>query len=284
VNSLSGRSAFLALALTAGGCNLVFDLDGFPYAGSNPEDVSVPDVATDMDTDFAPADMGEEPDSPIDIPDDGPDLPAELPRLMITEIMINTSPLGSSGELGEYIEVKNVGSSPIDPRRVSFILHNDLGRSNSISIPPPVTPEQLEMYNALNFIAPGGYFVFIRFAIPELPIESIVGAGNYFDFGTFGTASSIGNSGSRSAELQYFDGDGFVSMDTVRWAGNALRPSDPEVDTPSLTVVEDVSFGVRPAFEHPDLNNTPDNWCLETRPASGPDSFIGSPGGPARCD
>lgn len=267
-------------------CNLAFDINGSPYQGpGDPVDMPI-DQPVDSPSDLPDQDMSQ-PDMPVEDTDvdEAPDLPPPSPpQLVITEIMINTGPIGQSGEMGEYIEVKNVSESvSADPRQISFIIHGEQGRTSTISIPPPASAEELEMYNNLKSVPPGGYFVFVRFLVEELPLEALVGSGNYFDYGTYGAAASLANSGDRRIELQYFHEQTFLPFDSVRWVNSNLRPSDPTLEAPSLPIIEDVALSVRPRFEAADLNDTPDAWCAETLQVAGPESFFGSPGGPANC-
>ncbi len=279
-------SLFPVVALLCG-CNLAFDIDGNPYQGpGNPTDMAVDQTVDMTEPDMPDVDMTE-PDMPVEDMenDESPDLPPPSPpELMITEIMINTAPIGQAGELGEYIEVKNVSqTASADPRQISFIIHGEQGRTSTIAIPPPATADQLQMYNNLKSIPPGGYFVFVRFVVDQLPLESLVGAGNYFDYGTYGAAASFANSGDRRVELQYLHEQTFLLFDTVRWVNSNLRPSDPTIDTPTLSIVEDVALSVIPRFESANMNDTPASWCAETVRVAGPDSFFGSPGRPANC-
>lgn len=280
--------ATILLMLGASGCNLVFDIDSFPYEGAGVVDMGV-DIQEDMPTADMPKDLPEpvedmEPIEDMAPPEDmEPDLPSGPPELVITEIMINTGPQANGGEIGEYLEVKNVGVSPIDPRAISLVLHNEMGRSGTVVISQPSSDEQLAIFNGLQDIQPGSYFVFARFEIPELPLLEIMGAGNYFDFGTWGNLISFANSGERRIEVQYFSPEGFQILDSVRWVSSELRPTDPELESPGLEIVEDISLGVRPGFEDVDSNDNPENWCLESAPVAGPDSFLGSPGKPSLC-
>src|SRR5690554_6093795 len=94
--------ATTSLMLCASGCNLVFDIDSFPYEGAG-----VVDMGEDLPEERSVVDMPEDQDEPDMEPiedmappeDMEPDLPSGPPELVITEIMINTGPQANGGEI-----------------------------------------------------------------------------------------------------------------------------------------------------------------------------------------
>ena len=277
-------TVFLAI-LTLSGCNLSIDTDAYPYQRLTiVEDTGV-DEGTDtsmvadsgQDMDVIEQDMGQ--DVAVDME------PVGEPDLMITEILINTSEINAlgNGEVGEFIEVKNVGTAAADPRKVSFQITSDTGGAQTISVPNPTTSDQLEVYEALHLIEPGDYFVFVRFVTDGMPLADVLPVGTYFDYGQAGITVALANSGERVLTLQYFDGRTIRPHDSVRWSANALRPSDASMGEPSLDILEDVSMSVGRAFETPVGNNDPSAWCNEITEVAGPETFFGSPGQGAIC-
>lgn len=267
-------------------CNLGIDVDDYPYQ----QVVVIPDAGNNNPMPDTGNDMSVEPDAPsdTDLPDmmDMPDVgPMGSAELMITEILINTSEMNAlgNGEVGEFVEVKNVGDGPADPRRISFQIASDTGGPQTISVAQPTTPEQLEVYTGLQPIEPGEYFVFVRFQADGLPLSQVMEAGTFYDYGRAGVTVALANSGERILSVQYFDGRTIRTHDSVRWSANALRPSDLEMAEPSIEVVEDVSLSVGRAFETVTGNDTPANWCMEFTEVAGPGTFFGSPGAGATC-
>lgn len=277
------RSALIILAV-AGGCNLGIDTDDYPYqqliiiedTGTG-EDVAV-DVVEDVVEDL---DVAVDVEEDVEV-DEGP---TGAPSLVITEVMVNTSEMSGvgAGEIGEFIEVKNVGTAAADPRRISFQIVSDTAMAQTISVPQPTTEEQVAIQGALQAIEPGEYFVYVRYPAVGLPLEAVLEAGTYYDFGQGGVTVSLANSGERILSVQYFDGKSIRTHDSVRWSSNALRPSDPEVQEPSLTILEDVSLSVGRGFESSEANDTPANWCVEITEVAGPGTFFATPGSGATC-
>ncbi len=264
-------------------CNLAIDTNDHPYQQSiviadASSDDAVPDQGTplpDMAGDTTP-DLA--PDMEIDMG------PVGVPELMITEVLINTSLLVGNGEVGEFIEIKNVGSGPADPRQVTFQVVSDGGAPQTISVPTPTNAEQLAIHKALKPILPGEYFVYVRFVSDDFPLTSLTPVPPHFDYGEGGVLVSLGNSGSRTLTMQYFDGQTSETQDSIRWSSNALRPiADGEL-TPSLAVIEDVSFSVGRDFENRTDNDLPDKWCEEITEVAGPGTVFASPGGPSICN
>lgn len=287
-NSLS----LFGLALLTS-CNLAIDPEQYPYQQSIvAEDAAHEDMAV-LDEGMPVPDMAEDamPDLVQDMVQDlGQDTetdtgPIGTPELMITEVLINPSLFGvsGSGENGEFIEIKNIGTAPADPRRASFQVSSVDGSPQTISVPAPTSADQLAIYSALKPIQPGEYFVYVRFVSEHLPLTTMEPAVAHFDYGKSGVLVSLSNSGARTLTLQYFDGKTIRTQDSIRWGSSALRPINPEETSPSLTMIEDVSWSVGRDFETAEGNDTPANWCAEITEVTGTSPIFASPGGPAIC-
>jgi hypothetical protein len=90
---------------------------------------------------------------------------AALPRLVVTEIMLNPAALADSA--GEYFEVKNLDAGPVD---LAGLVVRDRG-ANRFTVGTSL------------IVAPGGYVVFVRNA------AAAAGHGSY----VYGSAMSLGN-------------------------------------------------------------------------------------------
>jgi hypothetical protein len=267
--------ATAAITLSCASCNLDLETADYPYQVA---------IVIEEDTGNTTPDANDAADAsiPEDAGDAGVDMaPPGQPSLVITEVLINTSFEDTAlGELGEYVEIKNVGDGPADPRAISMRLTN-VGSDQfaDIFISTPVSQEQLEVIRTLKPIEPGDYFVFVRYAVEGVPITTTLEEGRSYDVGRFGQGASISNSGERVLELRYNDGNNIVISDRVRWRSNDLIAANGDASE-SLEYQEDVALTVRPEFEDPAENNTPDRWCL-----SG-DIFgqiFGSPGSTGTC-
>ncbi|MEZ4462896.1 MAG: hypothetical protein R3E66_24845 [bacterium] len=279
------KSTVLLTILVISGCNLSIDTDSYPYQRLTiVEDTGVDEgmdtsmvVDSGQDMGMTEEDMSE--DADVDM------APVGEPDLMITEILINTSEINAlgNGEVGEFIEVKNVGTAAADPRKISFQIASDSGGSQTISVPNPTNADQLEVYEQLQSIQPGDYFVFVRFVTDGMPLADVLPAGTFFDYGRAGITVALANSGERILTLQYFDGRTIRPHDSVRWSANALRPTDAMMSEPSRDIIEDVALSVGREFESPMGNNDPSAWCDEITEVAGPGTFFGSPGQGAIC-
>ena len=286
-------STFLVLLTGAAGflsaCNLAIDTSAYPFERSIVIDTDTdgldggmkPDLSHDMPHD-APRDADELPDG------DAPDIPQGEPELIFTELMVDTdddslSPI--TGEFGEYIEVKNIGDGPANPRNIIFQVRsvtNDSTKEIYVSL--TLTPEHRAAYEGLELIEPGDYFVFVRYEVPGVPLsENSKMEGKFWDYGKFGSGDvSLGNSGEREIYLQYIDDDGnTIDFDYLRWSSGKLRAAD-DADMSSLAIVQNHAWSVKQNSETSSANDSPANWCEEVEPVSG-GTFLGSPGRPARC-
>lgn len=257
------------------GCNLDLETENYPYQVSLVIDEDTGNPGVDVGGGDAGADMDVEPDLG----------PQGTPELVITEILINTSIMDSTialGELGEFVEIKNIGDGPADPRSVSMRLTNVVNStSGDIFVATAVSQEQLEIIRGLKPIMPGEYFVFVRHGNDEVPVSSVVEAGKYYDFGRYGEGVPLSNSDERVLEVRYNDGEQIIPSDRVRWRNGSLIGSNGS-DSVTLSYPEDVSMTVRPEAESASDNDSPDAWCLSTSTFGG--RVTGSPGSQGSCD
>lgn len=266
----------MVASLAAGACNLDLETAEHPYTVSLVFDDDAgtpePDVPTSGETD---ADGGE----PVDM------APPGDPDLVFTEILINTSTMDPSialGELGEYVEIKNVGDGPADPRAISMRLTNiDNDTSGDIFIATAVSQEQIGIISNLKPVMPGDYFVFVRYSTVGIPVSEVVEEGRYYDFGRYGEGVPMSNSDERVLEVRYNDGAQIVTTDQIRWRNGNFLPADGG-EGPTLNFEEDDSIALRPGNEDPAGNDSPDAWCISTNDFGG--IVAGTPGGPAQCE
>jgi hypothetical protein len=250
-------AALLAMVASAS-CNLELDTEDYPYRVPLviDEDTGTP-LPNNTTPDMSTPDVGNN-----TTPDMGP---VGTPRLVITEILINTSFMDSSigfGELGEFIEIKNVGDAPADPQAITMRLTEvEDGSTGNIFISAAVSQEQLEVLRALKRIDPGEYFVFVRHAVPEIPIAQLIEPGRSYDYGRYGEGVSLTNSQERVLELRYNNGETIITSDRVRWRNDDFIAANGDAGD-AFSYPEDVSITVAPGNEAPDMNDTPVMWCL----------------------
>lgn len=273
------RLAVLLFGLLASGCNLNMDLDEYPYRKG--EDAFLREDTTDTSAD----DVGDAaPDVPDvadtgDIRDEKP--PSGKPYLIFSELMPDTStPPGESTEYGEYIEVKNVGTAPADPRRIIIRLS---GSDRRIQVDPfPSEPREREVFDALKPIEPGAYFVFVRRDTDYYRLTEALERGTYYEFGRWYDSVPLSNA-SRRLQLSYRTAEfHLVEHDAIEWAGGRLIDPTGE-STATLGGREDAAWGLRRDFEDAQKNDDPANWCFHA--TSLPDSpVMASPGQPTPTD
>jgi hypothetical protein len=281
---LAALAALVMLAAT--GCNLSLDLGQYPYSGQR--DAALTDAAADttVDTDerdvSTPTDTGDS----SDVVDAGDvrDVrkPSGKPYLIFTELMPDSSaPEGENIEYGEYIEVKNVGTAPADPRRIIIQLS---GSERRIQVDPfPSGDVEREIFNGLELIEPGDYFVFIRQDAPVYNLTAALDDGTYYEYGRWFEAVPLSNS-SRRLQLSYRPSEfQLIAHDAVEWASQSLI--DPAGNSnATLDTQENIAWGVHPDFEGAGTNDDPANWCYHVDLL--PESDVkASPGGPtpANC-
>ncbi len=252
-------SALLTVCLlaAAAGCNLTLDVEEYPYRAAGDVDGQTDATVADAEPDAADttdsADAADGTDGP-----DADSKPGE-PHLIFTEVMPDVStPPETSVELGEYIEVKNVGTAPADPRRIIIQL---AGSNRRIQVDAfPTDPEERRVFEALEPIEPGGYFVFVREDHDYYGLTDDLPPGSFYEYGRWFDAVPLSNS-SRRLQLAYRAAEfELEAHDAIEWASSKLI--DPNGDsTATLPVREDVAWGVHPDHEDPASNDDPAHWC-----------------------
>lgn len=269
----------LLLGLVASGCNLNLDLDEYPYRH---RDASLREDAADA-SDTAPRDAH---DAQPDVADTGDirdeEQPQGKPYLIFSELMPDSStPPEENVEYGEYIEVKNVGTAPADPRRIIIQL---AGSDRRIQVDPfPSGERERQAFDALQPIEPGEYFVFVRQDTDHYRLTDALEAGDFYEYGRWFDAVPLSNS-SRRLQLSYRTAEfHLVEHDAIEWAGHSLIDPTGE-SSASLAGREDVAWGLHRDFETAAQNNDPANWCYHTE-AIAETSVHASPGQPtpANC-
>ncbi|TXD35978.1 hypothetical protein FRC98_15010 [Lujinxingia vulgaris] len=254
--------ALLALSIIVStGCNLAIDLEDYPYRALGPD--------TDLPVD-ASADASAE-DTDVD---DTPDAPAGQPALAFSELMIRVEPPpGESQELGEYVEIVNVGDAPIDPRGVVIEI---LETNERIEIDRLLdSPKERAVVEALEPIGPGEHFLFYRRASDHYVLDQVLDPTASYEYGRWGRPVGLSNF-SRSMRLIQLEGEfGFVIHDEVAWREGALVDPNGETGT-GRELRENVAFGLRPGQQS---GREPTAWCYHRELLSeGP--LFGSPGQP----
>jgi len=252
--------ASLICALASLGCNLALDLDDYPFtaidADANLDAGDLDDATTDNDV--SEDDVG----------------PAPRPQLAFSELMIRVEPPpGESQELGEYVEIVNLGDGPIDPRGVVIEI---LETNERIEIDRILdSPKERSVVEALQPIAPGGRFLFYRRANAHYAMDDVLDPSASYEFGRWGRPVGLSNF-SRSMRLIELEGEfGFVIHDEVAWREGALVDPSGEVAV-GRELRENVAFGLLPDR---DSGREPSAWCYHRETFSeGP--LMGSPGGP----
>lgn len=279
--------AVLLSTVVVSGCNLTVDLDEHPYRSRGDaflaEDA---DGATDR-TDTPVADAGDtdgvadasDPADTTDVTDEKP--PSGKPFLIFTELMPDTSsPPDESTEFGEYIEVKNIGTAPADPRRIVIQLG---GSTRRIQVDPfPSDDAERQVFENLQWVAPGEYFVFMREDRDYYKLTDGLEQGTYYEYGRWFDAVPLSNS-SRRLQLSYEAAEfQLVEHDAIEWAGGRLIDPTGE-SSATLGGREDVAWGLHRDLEDAQENNDPANWCYHVTAL--PDSPVkASPGRPSPTD
>lgn len=243
----------LAASLVSAACNLSIDVDDHPYRGRDVgADAAPPDAdATDGGAD---ADAIEDDGS-----DDPPDSGTDRHELIFTELMPDVSAPPEEGvEFGEYIEIKNVGTAPADPRRVVIEL---VDSDRRIRVDPFAdNEEEQKVLDGLEPIDPGEYFVFLRRDDEYYGFDQALDPSRYYEYGRFSEDVPLANS-SRGLQLAYQPTEFQLEYhDEVAWVdGELIDPSGSSNET--LAMREDVAWGVEPESEDKDANADPQNWC-----------------------
>ncbi|MFW5966203.1 MAG: hypothetical protein ACOCV2_01740 [Persicimonas sp.] len=243
----------VAASMVSAACNLSIDVDEHPYRGrdvgsdASPPDANAPDGGADADA------------SKSDAADGGTDSGTDSQRLIFTELMPDvTAPPDEGVEYGEYIEIKNVGTKPADPRRVIIEL---VDSDRRIRVDPFAdNEEEQEVVDALDPIEPGEYFVFLRRDDEYYGFDEALDESQYYEYGRYSEDVPLANS-TRGLKLAYqpteFERD---YHDEVAWAnGELIDPSGSSNEV--LPMREDVAWGVEADSEDRDANADPLNWC-----------------------
>ena len=270
----------LLLLLAASGCNLTLDLGEYPYQGGP----DVEDVSTDSLDSIDGADtMDMSSDDVFDAQQDTFDAtdvePEDRPVLIFTEVMPDSSVEGgaSSVEYGEFVEIKNIGKVPADPRRI-IIEFEDADRRIAVD-PFPSDEREQQVLDELQPIEPGEYFVFVRKDTDYYRITEGLEAGTFYEYGRWNNEQLPLSNSERTLTLFYrfSDFEAFVT-DKIEWVSRSLI--DPSLQTPTNREIrEDVALGVQEISESQSGNDSPANWCYHAETL--PDSPVkASPGGP----
>lgn len=211
--------------------------------------------------------------------------PLPPPSLIFTEILIDAP--GSDPfvtERGEYIEIKNIGEGPADPRGITMILSDldELVPPGRIEVGIPFSPEEVAAVAALEPIEPGGYFVFARYEVTDsAPLSDVVSPGAIYDYGRFASGPTLPHQEMQRRRLdlgyRYPNGE-TETFDTLRYEGRALVA--PEGTGPGLAFDVGLALALDASAEDAAANDDPANWCV-------PDEMVGSvhgtPGAPTAC-
>ena len=211
-------------------------------------------------------------------------MPQEPPLLIFTELLIDAP--GSDEtvvERGEYIELKNVGDGPADPRNITIFLtdlEQPLLGSVRIEVPPPFGNDPV--YEGLQLIQPGQYFVFIRYEDPDVAaISEGLRPGSTYDFGRHANGPTLPHQAGAQRALdvgyRYPNGEVEPSFDQVRWVNGELIGID---DDKPMEFEEGQSLAVDADAEDPIANNNPENWCS---PPDRVGQVQGTPGRQTMC-
>lgn len=213
-----------------------------------------------------------------------PDAPAPSPpSLMFTEVMfelLTDADSATPPPTGEYIEVKNVGSGPADPRDIVLFLTNlDNFTVSRIRAEVSIVPEEQEAYNALQPIEPGEYFVFIRHH-DSAAVTDALPPGSFYDYGRFNTTTLPHTSVEVKLDLGYQMDDGSVSVfDTLRWRGENFQADS--IEQPAVRIVSGAAIELDASIASAEENDDPTVWCVSSAPLG---ANFGTPGGPGNCD
>ncbi|MBA2661614.1 MAG: hypothetical protein H0U74_04925 [Bradymonadaceae bacterium] len=236
-------------------------------------------VEPDEDVVELPEDVLDDVVEPEEAGHDADVTPIELlgPKLIFTELMIRPSqPPHSTQELGEYIEIKNIGDSPADPRKIII----DLIETNDRIEVDRVASSQAEriVLQGLRPIEPGGYFVFVREDSDFYQISFHLAQGSYYEYGVWSRQIGLSNQTRTLSLLYEAEEFEFVKQDEVGWRDGSLV--DLSGRTPvGLEILRDIALGLRADKEYLDGKDRgePANWCYHVA-AFAPGPLYGSPG------
>lgn len=254
------------------GCNLATDLDAYPYRGT---------IIIDLDDDgITPIDMPQTPDMPADLPKDAAsDLPDDMPtpddmppdmiedmeplivKVRFTEILVSSTADGGD-EHGEFIEVTNIGSAPVDPRLLQITVAN-----NTISVDTtPDSAAELDIINGLKPIMPGQSFVFVRLDAPVYSITAALAPGTFYEYKRWSIDAPLSNT-TRTISLTYPNPLTQVpeEHDRLSWFSGRLVEVDSEASDFELPIVRNISWSLDPEWWYtfgPPSDAV--DWCYES--------------------
>ncbi len=255
--------ALLGVTTMACACNLSEPAGSFPYRGPR---IIINTTRPDM----GPPD---EPDAEVEV-----DMFMGEPELVITEVLVDTtSAQPGIGERGEFVEIKNAGTGPADPRDVTLAFIVGEATERRVQVTQPGTPDEILVVGRLKPIGPGDYFVFVRYEASDAPLRELVGEGRYYDFGRYGLSHpELENEKPVRLEVRYRG----VTVDAIEWEDGELRPLNGE--GAGVSYIPNQSVGVDEQNEHADFNDDVTAWCASDA-AIGEGIFLGSPGSPTQC-
>lgn len=211
------------------------------------------------------------------------DLPEVVPpRLIFTEILIDAPGEDASFvERGEYIEIKNIGEGPADPRNITMFLNdlNDPLVGDRIEVATAFTPEEREVVDGLQLMEEGDYFVFVRHEDETVaPITATVAEGYSYDYGRYANGPTLPHQATSRRRLTIgyrFPNGASEIYDILEWEGHELldtisEPTNSDVDAASdpprmakpLAFREGEAVGVDDNWETMSGTDDPQNWCV----------------------
>lgn len=183
------------------------------------------------------------------------------PEIIFTEILpwssVNVGIL--EDERGEFIEIKNIGNVALDPQDI-FIEIRDSKNGNpiqTIEVIKPRSEAAIEATEALKFIEPGAYFVFIRYQTEKSPLD--LDASQFYDYGEFGEKIELDQTEERYLTLSFRGEEGIIVSDRLSWKANQFRANE----SGELAMEVDRSVVLDRRKENNQDNNEVSNWCIE---------------------
>jgi hypothetical protein len=224
------------------------------------------------------ADMMDMPDmSESDLPTD---MEPPVIKLRFTELLVDSSP-DNSMELGEYIEVTNVGTAPVNPR---FIQIDLVGSSMQIGV--DLTPDDMneqKIFNEIKMLMPGDSFVFVRQDTPMYRITQGLEAGTFYEYGRWNSGTNIGLSNdARTISLLYPDPETMLPMehDRLTWHNKQLVEVNTMVSDSPLPIEENIAWSLDPLRYDYGPPSDASDWCYDPGRLTGTRLVRGSPGRP----
>jgi hypothetical protein len=187
-----------------------------------------------------------------------------LPKLRFSELMIDSLNEPNNIELGEFIEIVNIGEHLADPRRVRIEL---LSVSQHILVNmSPRDDEGRAVLRGLKPIKTDDHFLFIRQDTERFQITAGLPAGTFYEYGRWGTGNPALANSERTIELTYIDPETEqpVFQDRVSWAAGRLVDVNQTFSNDSLPIIENVSFSLNPSVYNAAPSGRARDWCYET--------------------